>query len=72
MKSSGLKIAFVLLLMSLAACETVEPWQKDKLARREMSFVVDPLESKMSDHVHFAKEATSAGAELAGGGCGCN
>ncbi|WP_239923515.1 DUF4266 domain-containing protein [Agaribacterium haliotis] len=71
-KSLSMTAIAALLLVSLSACESVKPWHKDKLAKAEMGFVVDPLEAKMSDHVYFAKEATASGAEVAGGGCGCN
>lgn len=60
---------------TLAACETlqtVQPWEKGKLARQEMKFDGDPLDAKFVEHVYFSKEAASGGAGVGGGGCGCN
>ena len=70
------KILFFLFgIASLTACETlqtVQPWEKGKLARQEMKFDGDPLDAKFVEHVYFSKEAASGGAGVGGGGCGCN
>lgn len=50
----------------------VEPWQRDVLARPEMSLDADPLEAALDDHIYFSKEASSGGRGFGGGGCGCN
>lgn len=65
-------IVIVIAVFALSGCATVKPWEKGVLAKNEMAFIPDPLESKLSDHVYFAKEATGSGAEVSGGGCGCN
>ncbi len=65
----------LLLLASaaaLAACTPVAAWERGNLARPEMSFDSDPLESALDDHVYFSKEASSGGNSTSGGGCGCN
>lgn len=59
-------------LFVLAGCESVKPWQKGNLARYEMGFSADVLEQKLNDHTYFAKEASSSGNAVSGGGCGCN
>jgi hypothetical protein len=70
------KLLFILLgLVSLCACETmqtVQPWEKGKLAKQEMKFDGDPLDAKFLEHIYFSKEAASGGAGVGGGGCGCN
>lgn len=65
----------LLLLASLAGCsliEPVKPWQKGYLARPEMTFDGDHLETRYNEHVYFSKEAASGGSGVGGGGCGCN
>ena len=57
---------------SLSACSHVGAWEKGNLARPEMAFIPDPLEQRLSDHTYFAKEASSSGSAVSGGGCGCN
>ncbi|MBA53695.1 MAG: hypothetical protein CMK89_04505 [Pseudomonadales bacterium] len=57
----------------LAACETspVKPWQRGDLARAEMAWEPDPMESSLRDHVYTSKEGSSGGVGTGGGGCGC-
>lgn len=72
MKSARYVIFSLIAIVFASGCTTVKPWEKGTLAKNEMAFITDPLESKISDHIYFAKEATGSGAEVAGGGCGCN
>lgn len=62
------------LVMSLAliGCETVQPWQKGNLAKEDMAFDSDPLQSRFQDHTYHSKEGASGGMSVGGGGCGCN
>ncbi len=64
------------LLMALAlsgcAADPVQPWQREYLARPEMSFESGYLSGAMRTHTFVSKEAASGGPALAGGGCGCN
>jgi len=50
----------------------VRAWERGYLARDEMTWDPDPLESALNDHIFFSKEASSGGNSAAGGGCGCN
>ena len=50
----------------------VRPWERDLLARPEMAWDPDPLESTLQGHIHFSKEAAMPGGSAGGGGCGCN
>jgi len=64
-----------LLLISvslLTACSQVRPWERGYLAKKEMAWESDVLESALNDHIFFSKEASSGGNSAAGGGCGCN
>lgn len=65
-------ILLFLLLANIAACSQVQPWQRGYLAKQEMAWKTDALESALNDHIFFSKEASSGGSSAAGGGCGCN
>ena len=60
------------LLTSGCASFGPKPWEKDLMARREMSVNPYPLVAAAQDHINFSKEAASGGRGFAGGGCGCN
>jgi hypothetical protein len=66
--------ALLLAAAPLAAggCAPVAPWEREILARPEMAFDPDPLETKRSQHIYFSKEASLPGGGAGGGGCGCN
>jgi hypothetical protein len=66
--------AISLAIFPAAGCSTygVKPWERDLMARRDMQFDGELLDSKLDDHVYFSKEASSGGRTFGGGGCGCN
>ncbi len=74
-------ILIPLLICCLSACsyiepmtktETVKPWQKGILAKKEMSLAGDAIDQYVDDHIYFSKEGSTGGANVGGGGCGCN
>jgi hypothetical protein len=65
-------LALAALLSGCASLPPVQPWQKSVLARRDMALDPDPLASRAKAHMYQAKEAASGGADVGGGGCGCN
>jgi hypothetical protein len=65
-------MSILILLTGLAACEAVPAYQRGDLARTEMAFDPDPLESRFNQHIYFSKEASTGGNGVAAGGCGCN
>lgn len=70
-----LRVSALLVLLSASGCAhivQVEPWQKGTLARPEMRFGADRLETMFGEQVHSSKEAASGGTGDAGGGCGCS
>lgn len=66
------KIAIIASLLLLQACAPVAPYQRGNLSKPEMSWTPDHQDATLNKHINFAKEASSGGAEAAGGGCGCN
>ncbi len=73
-----LKPLFVSSLFSIitttSGCASlgVEPWERDLLAKDEMSLNASPIDAALDDHIYFSKEASSGGKGFGGGGCGCN
>ena len=72
MNNWPLCLAACLTLLCLSACETVQPWERAVLARDDMQWQDDPAEERLQEQIHYSKEASSGGADAAGGGCGCN
>jgi hypothetical protein len=65
-------LAVTVVLFCMTGCAEVKPWEKGALAKPEMTFTGDPMETKFSEHIYSSKEASSGGAGVGGGGCGCN
>ena len=68
-------IAWTLIAAMVSGCATIappQPWEKGELARREMQFDADPLDTKITQHIYTSKEAATGGYGAGGGGCGCN
>ena len=61
-----------LTLLLAAACSTVQPWDRDLLAEKKMSFNPSPMLQSIDEHIYFSKEASMGGIGVGGGGCGCN
>ena len=66
------KLIFMVLLVLLAGCSNVQPWQRGSLAREDMQWQPDVMDARLRDQIHSSKEASSGGSGAAGGGCGCN
>ena len=62
----------ILLAVVLCGCETVQPWERGTLAKEEMQWQPNVMESQLRNQVYASKEASSGGTGAAGGGCGCN
>jgi hypothetical protein len=65
----------LLLMLGLTGCSmgaAVQPWEKGTLARPEMTFGGDKLDTGYTEHIYSSKEGASGGSGVGGGGCGCN
>jgi hypothetical protein len=69
---STILAAALAVTLASSGCTTVKPWDRDLLARRDMTWDPDPLEAQRRGHVYYSKEATPPGGSGSGGGCGCN
>jgi len=65
----------IMIMLGLSGCAlgtAVQPWEKETLARPEMTFEGDKLDKAYTEHIYSSREAASGGAGVGGGGCGCN
>ena len=66
-------VAGVLVIVaSSVGCVRVKPWERDILARPEMTFDAEAEESALDHGYYNAREGAAGGFESGGGGCGCN
>jgi hypothetical protein len=72
MRRQAWRLIATFALLLVAGCATVQPWDRDLLAEKRMSFVPSPMLHAIDDHIYFSKEASMGGIDFGGGGCGCN
>lgn len=73
MKHLKLLTLMVCALVLSGCAATVNPWERGELAKEEMQWEPDKMQSAFDSHVYFSKEASSGGTTTAGGGGGgCN
>lgn len=56
----------------LSACARVAPYERETLARRDMTLGENSDLSAGEEHAKAYREGSSGGGEAKGGGCGCN
>jgi Domain of unknown function (DUF4266) len=61
-----------LAVAGLAACATVQPWERGILAKPVMAAEHPPHEKAQKLRTYDAKEGGAAASGVGGGGCGCN
>ncbi len=66
------RLIVALALLLIGGCATVQPWDRDLLAQKKMSFTPSPMLRAIDEHIYFSKEASMGGIDAGGGGCGCN
>jgi hypothetical protein len=66
------RLVIALALLVVCGCASVQPWDRDLLAQKRMSFNPAPMIQAVDDHIYFSKEGSMGGIDVAGGGCGCN
>ena len=66
------KLLMCFIILNISACTTVKPWEKGNLAKKEMYWEADDMQSAMNSQVYNSKESSRGGYGAAGGGCGCN
>jgi Domain of unknown function (DUF4266) len=64
--------------LALGGCASTEglgnvnAWEKGNLAKKDMTFEGDSLDSRFVQHIYGSKENATGGYGVGGGGCGCN
>lgn len=58
-------------LATASGCATVKPWQRSRLADPCMTFEANANMTAYASHWQEAREGSSGGAGVQGGGCGC-
>jgi hypothetical protein len=67
-----MKILALFALVSVSACATVPPYERETLARRDMALERNPDASAGEHHATAYREGSSGAEGTSGGGCGCN
>jgi hypothetical protein len=72
MKRKWMLIVAATAPLLAGGCANVKPWERGALSDYTMRPDRDPLNTALSEHVWFSREAAYGGAGVGGGGCGCN
>ena len=56
----------------LAGCATVKPYERERLARRDMQLERDSDLTSGEEHAIAYREGSNGAVGASGGGCGCN
>ncbi|GEM19379.1 DUF4266 domain-containing protein [Nitrosococcus oceani] len=59
------------VLLNLAGCAPVAPWERGNLAKPQMVPDPYPMQSGLRSHSYRGREAAIGGDSAEGGGCGC-
>lgn len=69
-------VTTTIVLFFLGACSPalvrVKPYERGNLAKPIMEEDLNPLQTAMTEHAYFSREASFGGGGVGGGGCGCN
>lgn len=60
------------LCLAVAGCATVAPYERERLASRDMQLDGNPDLSAGKQHAIAYREGASGAEGASGGGCGCN
>ena len=70
MKNALLLLTLIAIATSSAACTSVRPWERGKLAHHTM--VTSSFAGPAEEHVYAVHEGAVGGGGSAESGCGCN
>ena len=72
MKTQNIIFGLIGMVLLIAGCAPVKPYEREALADPIMSFTRDPLSDQYINHVYDVREAAQGATTTDGGGCGCN
>ena len=61
-----------LVIAAVSGCSVVAPYERERLARRDMQMQRNADASAGEQHATAYREASSGAEGTSGGGCGCN
>ncbi len=67
-----LRLLLAAILLAASGCATISPWEREVLARPDMTFEGNPHVATAEKHGADTREGSSGGFGGGGGGCGCN
>jgi hypothetical protein len=72
MSNKRVTLSLICVVVLLAGCSRVKPYEREALADPIMSFNRDPLSDQYLNHVYDVREAARGATTTDSGGCGCN
>ena len=66
------KLLMLSFVVSLIGCAAVAPYERERLASRDMQMQRNEDASAGEQHANAYREASSGAEGTSGGGCGCN
>ena len=67
-------ISILLILITsvfLTGCQTVQPWERERLSNPNMIFDEDPVLKGIENHFLYIREGSEGADGAQSGGCGC-
>ena len=64
----------LILLISgllISGCQTVQPWERERLSNPNMIFEEDPVLKGIENHFLYIREGSEGADGAQSGGCGC-
>ena len=65
---------FLILIISTfftSGCQTVQPWERERLSNPNMIFDEDPVLKGIENHFLYIREGSEGADGAQSGGCGC-
>lgn len=72
MRRRASTVALAALCLSGCTLEPPRAWERELLARPEMTMNPDPLGRRQLTQIYTSRENSFGGDGVGGGGCGCN
>lgn len=64
-------VLYLILIISISACTTVQPWEREALTSPIMQFDENPIDKGIQLHHIEFREGSSGATGSQSGGCGC-
>ena len=71
-RTTPLRLCGYLVLVALGGCVTVQPYERERLARSDMELARRAEVAAGEEHATAYREGSTGAMGTSGGGCGCN